>query len=653
MAVTYQQRFLGLNTDMSPNILPSGTADIALNVLVDRGRLQKRSGFSEFESDIDQSANSILFMDVAHYANGEIYVIVKMDTGLFYHRKVYPTDAGFFSSISLAALGYTSNRHSTSDRGWSYMWGDRWYYFDSVGGTKFYLPTPSVYRAGLPQPDTAPSLTSASGGEKEGVYHVVYTYANKATNEESVISAPPAVPLGTRLSEGNGGISIDNWASYINAAAGTNDQAGQYEWDQVKFYTTMGNTEYLPYGAGAACRSFIGYLDAEKDADHGGGGTAGLNKADHVLQSKPRFTQAGGEPPASQVGCFTGVRGVYGRVHSSGTLQPGQVHYSIPGKPTMVPRPYTYTGGGDSSSPEPRPWRGIIYTGMTGEIIAMGFGGGKIAAYTSVATFTLEPSETGRLFPVLQDNSHGAASDSAVAGSPQGVHSVGHRCWTVIGSSGWINLSEDRYQTTLEDVPLARQDQTVLGYFGNQQQVWAAVVKSGSTIAQRILVYSEDSDELVVFEPACLGETEGITFMCPMTLPNAEPAMLVGTSSGRILKYPDGTDDDGTDFEAQWRGYFGQERLEYQQRLVRASVHCGSSVADNVRFGVSRLGTGSQTAEQFTHTLTKSNLLEPVFGQLDRLDGQFFQIEFYSSDSVSDQWTIYDLVLTLDRTDKA
>ncbi|HUU96003.1 MAG TPA: hypothetical protein VM487_09695, partial [Phycisphaerae bacterium] len=180
-----RQPLRGLNTDLYPTRLPSGTADVALNCTVTDG-LAKRDGFALWEDDVLGTGASVavLSMTVARFADGHVYVVCKCADGKLYQRCVYSGDAGVFTLIT------GGQTHDTSDPGWFFLWRDRLHHFDRVGGTRWNPDVNSgvAYKAGLGKPTTGMTYAAAAGGEKDGRYHVCYSLYNSTTGEESAVS---------------------------------------------------------------------------------------------------------------------------------------------------------------------------------------------------------------------------------------------------------------------------------------------------------------------------------------------------------------------------------------------------------------------------------------------------------------------------------
>ena len=634
MAKVNTGAFGGLATDLTPIQMRPGFADIAQDVTLEDGRIQKRGGFGEWEDDADGSATAIKHIDVAHFADGDVYVVVKLSDGKLYQRKIGAT------SFTQITCGQT---HNGSDRGWSFMWADRWHYFDRAGGSRWNPDANSgtAYKAGLRRSAVGPTGVAAAGGEKDGRYRMVMSLLNSDTREEGAVNGPYTPATVCSIEADTGGISIDNWSTLKAANS-------DYEWTHAVFWSTLGSTEFIDRGtSGVESPSWVFYRDVEaiKTAS-----TVGANKADHVLERTDRVTNAGGEPPGAEIGCKTSTRAIYGRVYRSSVLLEDEVQFSIPRYPTMVPRRHSYTVAGDSKTIVPRPYEGRVIGGIPGGAVAMAFGGGVAAAFGTTSAWRMSTAGDGTLYPYIAHVSKGAAGDGAAVGTHAGVHGFGYGSWLVITPDRTYDLSHNRFQTTLEEIPTAYLSSSVMGYYGYKEQVWCAVVKTGATVAQRILVWDSAAggeDEfgrpigaLVQFDPANLDSDESITSMCELADSTATPTMLVATNKGRILQYPDGTDDDGTDFAASWQGYFGQRNAVYSQRISTLEIHAGSNVKDNVTFSWMPMRASGGTDAERTQTLNKSDQLISTKAVLGRVDARLYRVKFSSTASVSAQWSI-------------
>ena len=188
-------------------------------------------------------------------------------------------------------------------------------------------------------------------------------------------------------------------------------------------------------------------------------------------------------------------------------------------------------------------------------------------------------------------------------------------------------------------------------------QVLAAFNKSGdaTALATGALKAGNDGTGTVpaMNSSALTGGTadEGITAMCELATPDADPVMLVATDAGRVLKYPSGNDDAGVHYAGHWRGYAGQRRLQATQYLHQAAVSPTSNVADNVRMGHRALRMGDETGRrQYTAILHKDGLLTPQAEQLGPRHGRLFQIELFTPHSVTSRWTVSDLYAVIGKT---
>ena len=655
-------QFGGLNTDDPPVKLPSGTATEAVNVTVSGRKLAKRPGFAVYEADVsDGSSTPILGLFIARLANGDVYVMAKCgdgdgdDDGKLYQRRVYATAATGFTEIACEQTIDDSNM------GWSFHFADRFHYFDANGGTRWHpdhLSTDDkAFKAGYPRPTVGPTIAVANYGEKDGHYHVVYAWRNSGTEEEGQVSPPSVTAAGntylTVAMRTNGGITVP-----------TATQPTAYEIDTVHCYCSLGNTEAAQRGTtDVELFSYKYYSDAI------GTTPVGLNKHDDVLDPETLFTNQGGEPNGALCGCFTGRYGIYGGVHVSGTLDPDMLEYSKPNYPTSIPRPVSYSAGKlqgtglyDVKTVNARPWNGQIVSDFAGGIVEIAFSGGTVAVYGPAAAWQMRVASDGQLVPI-RVMEMGCVAHGAAVGVNGEVHALAYRAWRVMSTRSHRNIAQDRFTTTLQEIPAAYQSSARMAYYSWRNQVWAAVVKSGATVAQRILIldYSASAQgELTIFEPANLGATESITCLCELACPGADPTMLVGTNLGRILQYPGSSTqitDAGTDFAANWKGIFAAERAQYRQKLEGIDVHAGASCRDRVRWGFRCKRTGGDTPNQQTGYLYRDESICTMPCLADNVDGRLFEIEFSSAaeataaDAVT--WEIDDMALIVGRTDKA
>jgi len=652
MARTISTSFRGLNTDQNPSRVPSGTATEAVNVTVTNGRLQKRGGFAMFEDDVNGSAGGVTGLWIARFDGGVTYVMAKVGAVL-YHRKVTATVATAFSALT------SGTTHNANDRGWSFAWADRWHHFDRGGGSRW-NPTVNIpgggtvgtaYKAGLTKPSTGAAVTTATGGEKDGQYHCYWALRNDTTGEEGIVTGPATATVVCKIDQTPdiSGITTSNWVATLRALH-TN-----YEWTHGHFYCTNGNTEFLSRGGtGVQVYSHRAYDEVIKGVSVAS--EVAMNKADSVHDLSSQFTKSGGEPPGAEIGCWTGSRAVYGRVYASSTLVPDKMMFSIHGFPTMVPQPHTYTQSGDSKTIEPKPWRGECKPGIPGGAVVLANAGNMPIAFGVTSTHAMQSMSDGRLYPVTLHTGKGATGDGAACSTPHAAYAIGYRCFLEASPGRVSDLAENRFTTTLAEIPVAQQDKAVVAHYSYRDQIWAAVVKSGATVAQRILVWDMSAaadgepGQLTIFEPAGLGTTESITAMVELNYGGAEPTMLVGTSAGRILQYPSGTSDTtsagvAAPFAASWKGWWGQERIEREQKVDHLWVHSGEGVAGNVTLTLYAANTGTEVVAGETRALLKSDKIEEVTAVPARLIGRLFAVKFSSAATVSDQWTIEDISL--------
>lgn len=629
MAVTVPiVAFGGLNTDLPPEKLPSGTADIALNVTTTAGRLQKRAGFGQWEDSVDKGGTpaGIKSMAVARFSNGTTYVVCKLSDGYQWQRATTATD---FAKIT---GGWTADGN---DPGWFYMWGDFLHYFCRAGGYIWNPGYATVYKAGLPAPTTALTALATTGGDKAGTYRIRCAYRNSVTEAEGISSAGSSLITCTLAA--NNAIVTTNWST-VKAAD------SDYLWDQLVVYCSNG-TEATVNESFSVYREAI--IPIARVAE------IGLGLPDRVHDARFLNTHAGGVPPASRIGCLAeNSQAIYGLTYSGSTVLGDRIAISLAGCPVMVPQENIE----GIRLHSPYPWNGIIRTGLAGNPTAMAYGGGAAVMFTPTSTQVLTQVGDGRRAVRVAHPGKGCAVEMGATGTPGGVYALGYHCMLRVTAGTVTDLAEKRFTTTLAEIPAAYQSVGCSGFYSYRNQVWFAVVKAGGTVAQRILVYDLSEDKLMAFDPASLVAGEGITAMCELNYSGVDPTMLVGTSTGRILQYPVGVGDvvlagTTTHYAANGRFYVAQERAAMDQRLTALHISCGDNVANNVTVGVRPMNVGGETRTQAAALLTKSNKMESPIEFLTQTNGRFFQIEFSSTAACTTQWTINNLALSLDRID--
>lgn len=634
MAVTpLRTTFGGVNTDLPPGRTVSGTADVGLNVVVERGILQKRYGFDQFQANVTGSADAIKNLFVATFAGGDTYVIAKAG-GKLWHRK---TNANSFTEIT---GGYT---HHATDPGWGFMWKDYFHYCDRSGMTRW---NPDKYtsvakKAGVPQPGTALVCSTTSAAPpwyKSGSYKATYGYKNSETEEEGVVAV-----LSNGVTCDSSGTILTVDSTTWDAVQASSERDTYANVDQAQFYTTN--------GAGDLRRAYKEILITVVT------NITQLAKPDVQKSLNDFYRNDGGEPPFAAVGCFTGnQQAIYGNIYESATLVPGRLAFSKVGFPCMVPKKVDISvDAGKIDYYEPFPWEGKNNNAIAGQTLNIAYGGGQCYLFTPTHTYRLP--DGGYVTPVLIDPVHGADGTMAMCGTRDSVHAINNGTWNRL-YGGIKDVAQDRFATLLAQTPAAYRSLTVMAYRSDANQVWAAVTKSTGTAPTRILVLDIDQDAMTYFDLAGLAAGESITAMCEYAYSGAVPTMLVGTSAGRILQYTSAsTGDDNaagtaTHFATQWRGYYAQERIFADQKISRLDVHCGDNCAANVQIGIRpmKASGGGETVTQQTATLSKSNKVEPVAMDLTRTTGCFFQVEFSTTSAVTSRWTIHDLCVRVQRT---
>lgn len=636
MATRRRIDFNGLNTDLPAEQLPSGTASVATNVVLQDGVLRKRAGFDQWEDDVDGSGGGILNMTQAKFADGSTYVICKMDDGFLWQRNV--TGSDFTRIDDKWATGDTPG-HSTTEAGSFYMWANRLFYSDSGGGTKW-EPTLGAKKAGMPA-GARPTTSATTGGAKGGRYHLFAAYRNSVTGEEGITGLPSS--LVTCELDGNNAISV----SSINADS-------DYEIDQIVIYSTKGDTEYLAKGDGVEIQSFKAYREKQYAP-----AAAVATAADSVLDRKYLMSTRWGRPPAAPIVAFNGERAIY-----AGAAD-GVISFSINGYPSAIPDLTVWTSVNLQVIVDPDPWQSWINTGMVGEPTEMCFGGGVFVVYTGSDTWVLlEDRSDGRLRPFMRKRGRGCVVHQAATSADDGVHAIGYRSWTILNARGMIDLSHNRFVTTLKTIPVASQTKTRMATFAFQEQVWAAVVGEDETYAQNILVWDrtagsigtdgEPIGALTVFEIAGMAATEDITCMTELSYAIAEPTMLVGTDAGRILQYPSLVGDDnltGTrvHYAAEWRGYIGTERMAYTNSLDGLLVHAGANCENYVTLTYRQRKTSDETRDKPDEMVLDRSSRIITYGEAfwHNPKARFFEVGFKSTNDQDTAWQITALSVAI------
>ena len=607
-------QFHGLMPDVPLAHRPSGAAETAMNVHFEGGRLQKRAGFDEYATGLD----AVRSMFVAHFASGSRLVVNHGTT-------LAMVDADGAGGFDIAKAGIAAAA------GWGYMWADRFHYMDSDGALRVRFDGVTI-NDGLKAPTGIPVLAKAAYGEKEGFYHVHVAVRNSKTGEMSQVGPPGQLfstgACETRVSEGDGGIVISTDPT----------EGAEGDWDEVLSYCTLGNTEDME---GKEVFSFSAYLDGVNPKAHAAAGSIGLSAADHVLNRKWYFRNAGGQPPASSVGLYTGVHAVYGNPIPVGdSLTPDDaIMFSIPNFPTMVPQFKLYT----ATSPDtgvtrftfsPLPWVGQIVAGMNGPAVAACFGGGVGALFTQNSTYVIRHDSVGRPRPTLRIPTIGCIGPNACAASPHGIYFVGSDTFGLLGPGGWRNLSGNRFESEIRTLIAAAGSNLVVEYYSYKDQVW---IGGGDTI----LVWDRraggaDSEgrsigELTKFQ--IQGQVGDVTAMVELAFGANKPVMLVGTSGGKIYRYPTSNAfDPGADFVAEWEGHFGQERLDRQQRLDRCGIYTGLNCAGIVTLSVAGHMNPADANTGNDKAIVKDLGFEPFQAVMDEnLNGRSFSFKLASA----------------------
>ena len=682
------------NDELPPSGLKSGVAIDMLNTVIDSNTvIGGRLGFDVWDNNTGPKGN-ILSMFVATFSNGDVFVVTKRSDKKLYHWKAYDGGGGAAATAWTEIKNkWPSNLHATAERGWFFMWADRMYFVDSVGGTKWDGTEASsagvgVYKSGI-ESKKGPVLLPIAGGGKEGWYHVTATNLNVLTGEEGCAGAfQSGGAAETRLSAASaeGGLRISNWV--VGDGTGVTDEtaAQDFEFNAHSVYCSLGNSERIGLGAGVEQFSYQMYLEdsvfAPADLESAAN-FDGIFRMDGIMARKPMLTNLGGQPPGASYGCFNGSQAIYLEVYpkadgsplldllGAGTLAPGVMMYSVPGFPAMVPQVRVYDIAGvatDGHNFVPQGGANEIPTSIAGLITGCGTLGNSFLVFTNSSTYSLTPNSQGNMRPLLADSVHGAIGYNPVVSTGASVHTFGKDVWLRIGN-GIQNIAHEQFTPTMEAIPDGGIAATTGGHYSHRDEVWFAVAKVGGTKAQRILIWSERKQELVAkFDPANLS-TAGIKAMVELSHPKQTPIMLVALDTGVILQWPgtlyvdEVTGGDNLAYACNWKGVYGQEQRANDGYIKMAHVSMEMIPATGVDISVAGIESGGEasTASLVDHTIlpwtnSPNEIHMERVGEVywdPTINGNMFVVELSSTAAQGADWKVVDLVFEIDRINRS
>jgi len=572
-----------LNTDLPAELTRSGTASVALNVSCRNGKLAKRKGFEQED------------------------------------------DAGAKLSAYVASNGTV---HYRTTAGWFYEWAGYVYFTSAAGSTKATnVKGTGSFKAGLPRPSCgslAAAESASKKGGKEGEYRVAYTYYNSVTQEESVIGETQASiePAKCRASDDAGALALE----YIALVSSTTPN---YNYDYIRIYCSNGNSERL---FNPVCTREL-YLDKSMAKAT----TATIYLPDHMhgTPSSPRYTNAGGEPPACTMGAFDGTTAVY-------FLADYSLEFSIPNYPTMVPRAQSYTlTSGDydlSSVVEPLPWRGRVNGAFIAAPVSAHVVSGRIIVFTSGHTYEISRSGDGRMTPRILLPNIGCPSrlGAAVAGSS--IYFLSNRELYRLGPNGLQGLASGHWKTTLDDINAST---AIVAYYSYLDEIW---ISDSATTA----MYIVDAKSGVLKSKWTGGPCGACTCMVEKPVAGSNSVMYLGDADGWWTYDPNGDTkiDDEDAFVSTWTGWFGQESPD-QKFLEALAITVGTSDEGDLNVKLAAATYAALPGETTNIVLASTGFYfddEDLNG--DR-EGRLFQITFTSSAEESQEWEIDHLVLRL------
>jgi hypothetical protein len=140
---------------------------------------------------------------------------------------------------------------------------------------------------------------------------------------------------------------------------------------------------------------------------------------------------------------------------------------------------------------------------------------------------------------------------------------------------------------------------------------------------------------------------------------------MLGTNTGRVLKYPVGGVDvlttvttpggvrtytnSNVGYATDYRFYVGNERAAVNQRLKALDFRLGENTAGNVSVAVATLRAPDEANASQCPPILFSKSLKREVQSLDitAVDGRYFQVEITSPATVTTPWTIEDLYATI------
>lgn len=621
MAHVIRGQFGGLLPDLSATRWPAGTAVACKNVELNDGKLSKRKGF-----ELEASLSSIKGIWPCNFSSASLLAIKDNST-----LRLWSDQGGGTNIAAVTSM--------ETDRGWLYFWADRAHYMNQDGARRIESDG-TDYPDGISRPNAQPTITSAAGGEKEGYYHVWVAGYNSVTGEVGQVGLPGRAAstgfLETRYTSSTGGITITNEASTLVSG----------EADGFIVYCSRDTEALGASGSEVEVFTYRGYIDVVGDnSDYDWSSTfPGLNKADHALDLSESFTNAGGVPPASTCGFYTGSRAVYCGIYESSSLVPGKIMFSIPEFPTMVPQRVEYSTGGDAKTFIPRPYDGDLHGAFNGKVIDAAYGGGVGVAFTQNSCYIMRSNSRGQVRPAVVHGTIGIANEGACVGTPRGVFFVANNTFGLVTASGWTNLSLGLFHSKIN--AMIDKGDVYLGYYGARDQVW---ICAGDTI----LVYDLNAGQGGVAAPYewtledCA--SDAITAVCEASLVGNTPKMYIGTTGGKLYSYPStNAYDNAGDFEAYWTGLYGQELPDQLHILDRSVVYTGSNCASKVSARFDSLDSPGATATLNSFLLRSNDSWIPLQANIGRVAARAHQIGFHSSAEESTgnavTWSIDDLL---------
>ena len=441
------------------------------------------------------------------------------------------------------------------------------------------LQADDEFELGMDRPAAALSaggmaLSSASGGGVFGWFRYCYTHYDPERDLETLPSPWSGLVACTVGSDAGSAITVP----LVSEPSAENDN-----YTQVRYYRTMGQTEQWRDAQDDPYREY--WTDRGALVGEVAAGVALLDKnGDQELNLRTNALMFDGIPPPK---CK--IAGPYGDIvifletePESGETIGRHYYWSLPGRPGMVPREYVLTGAGeDRRYRVMRPKRPInkSLNPIQGEITATFYDNDQTLIFTRHEIYQVTgPTSHPQIVPLHAGIGVHHQAAVSMTTSPLGLpFSDGDHLW-VLSSSGLKQIdSEFGVSQIFQDVAEAVRKNIVVGAYRAQNQIWVAVPGSGKTYPNEIIVFDYQYKKVTKYINAHTSADVPIALMFEFHT-HTQDTMHVYDRNGKIWTYPSATNemDKTTQFECEWKGYFGQETYDKEKTITRWALKLGT-----------------------------------------------------------------------------